>query len=40
MPEMKLSVWVQIVGGVWALLAVVLFLRQIMAAYLAAIGLG
>jgi hypothetical protein len=40
MPEMKLPVWAQVVGGVWALLAVAFFLRQIMIAYLTALGLG
>ena len=40
MPEMKLPLWVQVVGGAWALLAAILFLRQIMVAYLAALGLG
>ena len=37
---MKLPLWAQLVAGAWALLAVILFLRQIMLAYLAAIGLG
>jgi hypothetical protein len=40
MPEMKLPVWVQVVGGAWALLAVIVFLRQILVAYLVALGLG
>jgi hypothetical protein len=40
MSEMKLPLWAQLVGGTWALLAVIFFLRQIMTAYLAAIGGG
>lgn len=33
--EPELPAWVQVVGGLWCLLAVVLFIRQIMVAYLA-----
>ena len=40
MPEMKLPLWVQVVGGAWALLAVIFFLRQMMIAYLVALGVG
>ena len=31
----ELPVWVQVVGGLWCLLAVILFVRQILSAYLA-----
>jgi hypothetical protein len=33
--DWELPAWVQIVGGLWCLLAVVFFIRQIMVAYLA-----
>lgn len=36
----ELPMWVQIVGGLWCLLAVILFIRQIMVAYLAALTGG
>ena len=40
MPEMtdELPVWVQVAGGVWCLLTVVLFVRQILWAYTALLG--
>lgn len=36
----ELPMWVQIAGGLWCLLAVILFIRQIMVAYLAALTGG
>jgi len=33
--DSELPAWVQLVGGLWALLAVIFFVRQIMVAYLA-----
>ena len=32
--------WVQVVGGLWSLLVVIFFIRQIMVAYLAALTGG
>ncbi len=42
MPEVegKLPLWVQVVGGLWSLLVVIFFIRQIMVAYLAALTGG
>lgn len=40
MPEMKqrLPLWAQMLGGLWLLGIVVIFLRQIIAAYMAMLG--
>lgn len=42
MPEVdwELPLWAQVAGGLWCLLAVILFVRQIMVAYIAALTGG
>lgn len=32
-PTNDLPIWVQIIGGLWCLLAVIIFVRQVLVAY-------